>query len=114
MFFRECVEDDDLVHAVQELRPERVAQFLRDRLLHQLIFVAGEGATVCFSWYSDMSMRIISCTSSNRTSARARASSVLPPPVGPRKMKLPMGRLGSLRPERARTTASATASTASS
>ncbi len=49
-----------------------------------------------------------------RNSARARASSVLPTPVGPRKMKEPMGRLGSLRPERARTTASATADTASS
>ena len=39
--------------------------------------------TVCFSWYSDMSMRIIACSSSNRNSASARASSVLPTPVGP-------------------------------
>ncbi len=53
-------------------------------------------------------------SSSNRNSARARASSVLPTPVGPRKMNEPMGRFGSFRPERARTTASATASTASS
>ena len=35
-------------------------------------------------------------SSSNRASARARASSVLPTPVGPRKMKLPIGRLGIL------------------
>src|SRR5438445_225965 len=46
-------------------------------------------ATVCFSWYSDMSSRISACSSSNRNSARARASSVLPTPVGPRKMKDP-------------------------
>ena len=38
------------------------------------------------------------CSSSKRYSARERASSVLPTPVGPRKMKLPMGRLGSLSP----------------
>ncbi len=35
-------------------------------------------ATVCFSMYSLMSMRIIACSSSNRNSASARASSVLP------------------------------------
>jgi len=38
--------------------------------------------------------------------ASARASSVLPTPVGPRKMNEPMGRFGSLRPLRARMTAS--------
>ena len=54
--------------------------------------------TVCFSWYSDMSMRTIACSSSNRNSASARASSVLPTPVGPRKMKLPSGRLRILQP----------------
>jgi hypothetical protein len=43
-----------------------------------------------------------------------RASSVFPTPVGPRKMKLPIGRLGSFKPDRARITAWATASTASS
>ena len=59
-------------------------------------------------------MRIMACSSSKRNSASARASSVLPTPVGPRKMKLPIGRLGSFRPERARITASATAVTASS
>ena len=56
---------------------------------------------MCFSWYSDMSIRIIACSSSNRNSASARASSVLPTPVGPRKMKLPSGRLGSCSPARA-------------
>src|SRR5437588_615966 len=70
--------------------------------------------TVCFSWYSDMSMRTIACSSSNRNSASARASSVLPTPVGPRKMNEPTGRLGSARPEREGRTALATASTASS
>ena len=45
---------------------------------------------------------------------RARASSVLPTPVGPRKRKLPIGLAGSCRPARARRTAFATAVTASS
>ena len=53
-------------------------------------------------------------SSSNSTSARALQSSVLPTPVGPRKMNEPIGRLGSCRPERLRRTALATASTASS
>ena len=47
-------------------------------------------------------------------SASALASSVLPTPVGPRKMNEPMGRLGSLRPARARRTARETVSIASS
>ena len=37
-------------------------------------------------------------SSSKRNSARARASSVLPTPVGPRKMNEPIGRLGSFKP----------------
>ena len=53
-------------------------------------------------------------SSSNRNSASARASSVLPTPVGPRKRKLPIGRFGSPRPARERRTAFATASTAAS
>ena len=60
--------------------------------------------TVCFSMYSDMSIRTMFCSSSKRYAARARASSVFPTPVGPRKMKLPMGRLGSFRPDLARRT----------
>ena len=59
-------------------------------------------------------MRTIAFSSSNRNSASARASSVLPTPVGPRKMNEPIGRFGSFSPLRARTTASATAVTASS
>ncbi len=59
--------------------------------------------------YSDMSMRTMARSSSKRNSASARATSVLPTPVGPRKRKEPMGRLGSLRPARARRTAAATA-----
>ena len=52
--------------------------------------------------YSDMSMRIIARSSSNRNSASARASSVLPTPVGPRKMNEPIGRLRILQPGRER------------
>ncbi len=50
----------------------------------------------------------------NMNSARALASSVLPTPVGPRKMNEPIGRLGSLRPARARRTARETVPIASS
>ena len=70
--------------------------------------------TEYFSMYSLMSRRVMAVSSSNRNPARARASSVLPTPVGPRKMNEPMGRLGSLRPARARRTASETAAMASS
>src|SRR6266849_4259718 len=55
-----------------------------------------------FSMYSDMSTRIRAFVSANRKRARPRASSVLPTPVGPEKMKEPIGRLGSLRPARLR------------
>src|SRR6266480_3380851 len=55
-------------------------------------------ATVCFSMYSLMSMRMTARSSSNRNSASARASSVLPTPVGPRNRNDPIGRLGSLNP----------------
>jgi hypothetical protein len=43
-------------------------------------------ATECFSMYSDMSRRTIALSSSNWNSASALVSSVLPTPVGPRKM----------------------------
>ena len=69
-------------------------------------------ATECFSMYSDMSMRTMFVSSSKRNSASAFASSVFPTPVGPRKMKLPIGRLGSCSPARARRTASDTATIA--
>src|SRR4029077_14675255 len=61
-----------------------------------------------------MSKRTIRSSSPKSASASALASSVLPTPVGPRKRKLPTGRFGSFNPPRARITASATASTASS
>ena len=61
-----------------------------------------------------MSSRTIRSSSPNSASARARASSVLPTPVGPRNRKLPIGRSGSPSPARERRTASATAATASS
>ena len=70
--------------------------------------------TECFSMYSDMSMRIIARSSSNMNSASARASSVLPTPVGPRNRNEPIGRLGSLSPARPRRTALDTAWMASS
>ena len=52
--------------------------------------------------YSDMSTRIRADASAKRNLASARASSVFPTPVGPEKMKEPMGRLGSLSPARER------------
>ena len=64
--------------------------------------------------YSLMSMRTMARSSSKRNSANARASSVLPTPVGPRNKKDPMGRLGSLSPARLRRMALETADTASS
>ncbi len=59
-----------------------------------------------------MSMRIMARSSSNRNSASALASSVLPTPVGPRNRNEPVGRSGSDTPARARRTASDTACTA--
>ena len=64
--------------------------------------------------YSDMSMRTIASWLSNMNSASARASSVLPTPVGPRNRNVPIGRSGSCSPARERRRALATASTASS
>ena len=64
--------------------------------------------------YSDMSMRIIDSSSSNRNSATLRATSVLPTPVGPRKMNEPIGRFGFLRPARERRIARVMTSIASS
>src|SRR5918999_273368 len=58
--------------------------------------------TECFSMYSDMSTWIIASSSPKRNSASVRASSVLPTPEGPSKMKEPAGRFGSLIPARAR------------
>ncbi len=65
--------------------------------------------TECFSMYSLMSRRVIAVSSSNRNSASALVSSVLPTPVGPRNRNEPIGRFGSFRPARARRTASETA-----
>ena len=55
--------------------------------------------------YSDMSMRIIASWESNMNSASARASSVLPTPVGPRNRNVPIGRSGSCSPARERRSA---------
>jgi hypothetical protein len=62
--------------------------------------------------YSDMSMRIIDSASSNMNSASERATSVLPTPVGPRKMNEPIGRFGFLSPARERRIARVRRSTA--
>ena len=64
--------------------------------------------------YSDMSTRISAWASAKRNLASARASSVLPTPVGPEKMNEPIGRLGSLSPARERRMARDTALMASS
>ena len=64
--------------------------------------------------YSDMSKRISASSALNRNSASALDSSVLPTPGGPRKMKLPAGRLGSFKPARLRRMAFDNAVTASS
>ena len=61
-----------------------------------------------------MSRRLSASSDPNRNSASARASSVFPTPVGPRKMNTPTGRRGSLMPARARRTALATITMASS
>jgi hypothetical protein len=60
-----------------------------------------------------MSSLTICFSSSNSSAASALASSVLPTPVGPMNRKLPTGRSPVERPARARSTASATARTAS-
>src|ERR1700694_1346906 len=62
--------------------------------------------------YSLMSIRTMARSSSKRKSARVLASSVLPTPVGPRNMKLPIGRFGSDRPAPLRRVAVANAPTA--
>ncbi len=59
--------------------------------------------------YSDMSKRISERSLPNRKAASVRATSVLPTPVGPRKMNEPTGRLGFLSPARVRRMARATA-----
>src|SRR5437764_66670 len=63
---------------------------------------------------SDMSRRTMASSLSKRKRASWRASSVLPTPVGPRKMNDPIGRRASLRPARARRTAWEMTLTASS
>ena len=70
--------------------------------------------TVCFSWYSLISIRVIMLSSSNKYSASAFANSVLPTPVVPKKINEPIGFLGSCKPARLRRMASATAVIASS
>ncbi len=63
--------------------------------------------------YSDMSICTSAFSSPNMNLASCLASSVLPTPVGPAKMKLPIGRFGSFRPARLLRTALAMALMAS-
>ena len=70
--------------------------------------------TLWRSMNSLMSILMSASSEPNMNSASALASSVFPTPVGPRKMNEPIGRLGSLRPARARRTARETVSIASS
>ena len=66
------------------------------------------------SMNSDMSTRTSASSVSNRNSASALQSSVLPTPVGPRKRNEPLGRSTSESPARDRRTVSETARIASS
>jgi len=65
--------------------------------------------TECFSMNSDISKRTSDFSLPNRNSAKARATSVLPTPVGPRNRKEPEGRLGDFKPARERRMARASA-----
>src|ERR1035441_10823999 len=65
--------------------------------------------TECFSMYSDMSNRPRLFSLPNRNAANARATSVLPTPVGPRKRNDPAGRLLDFKPARERRMARANA-----
>ncbi len=90
----DLVEQDDRVrpppHGLGELAAFLVADVSRRR--------TDQPRDGVLLLYSDMSMRTIACSSSNRNSASARAISVLPTPVGPRKMNGPIGRFGILQP----------------
>ena len=68
--------------------------------------------TVCFSMYSDISSLIIAFSSPNIASASVLQSSVLPTPVGPRKINEPIGLFGFLSPTLPRRIAFAIAETA--
>src|SRR6266436_5247793 len=65
--------------------------------------------TECFSMNSDISNRTSDFSEPNKNSARRRATSVLPTPVGPRKKKQPTGRSGDFSPARLRRIARASA-----
>ena len=107
----DLVEQDHLVGPA----PHRLGQARRPRhSRHSPAARRSAATTECFSMYSDMSMRTIALSSSNRNSASALVSSVLPTPVGPRNRNEPIGRFGSCNPARARRIAFDTATTASS
>ena len=65
--------------------------------------------TECFSMNSDMSKRTSDFSLPNRKAASARATSVLPTPVGPRNRNDPAGRALDFKPARERRIALASA-----
>ena len=67
---------------------------------------AADGVALLVLGHVEAEQRVFGCRTGS--SARALAISVLPTPVGPTKMKEPIGREGSLRPARARRIASET------
>jgi len=69
---------------------------------------------VCFSIYSDISRVMRESSFPKRNSAKAFPNSVFPTPEGPKKIKEPIGRRGSLSPARDLRIARDTAFTASS
>jgi serine/threonine protein kinase len=117
----------DSVTARRESARERLGRWCRRNralavasVLGVVTFVAVVGLAVNHAFTvqlrreQELTKKALQDAEFHRTQASARANSVLPTPVGPRKMNEPIGRLGSFKPERARTTASATALTASS
>src|SRR6516164_9293099 len=46
MLFRQGMEHDDFVHAVQEFRTEMMTQFVENRILHPLVTLAPESSPV--------------------------------------------------------------------
>ena len=84
--FLNFIEEDHLIGSAANsfCQPHRPLHNRRIRVARQLV-----RATACFSMYSDISTLKSADSSSNRNSAKALQSSVLPTPVGPRNRKEP-------------------------
>ena len=105
------VEQHHRIRPAAHLLGELAAFFVARRIREASRSCATPSASPCTRTYRRGSWP---CRRRTGTAASARTSSVLPTPVGPRKMKLPMGRLGSLKPARLRRMALETRRTASS